>query len=74
MQQTGSFINEKSKTQLGRTDFCRTGYHILYLDMAPTMDHGEHTNHEPTVHSVTLLSLGEMTWRWFTMALVHFFK
>ena len=24
------------------------------------------------VHSNTLLGLGEMTWMWFTMALVHF--
>jgi len=39
--------------------------------MAPTMDHGEHMNHEPTAHSVTLLGIGEMTWMWFTMALVH---
>jgi hypothetical protein len=44
--------------------------------MAPTMDHvghGEHMSHETTAHSVKLLGIGEMTWMWFTMALVHFF-
>ena len=56
--------------------FAALGIIFLYLDMAPTMDHvdhGKHMSHEPTVHSVKLLGIGEMTWMWFTMALVHFF-
>jgi len=27
---------------------------------------------EHAMHSTTLLGFGEMTWMWFTMALVHF--
>ena len=56
--------------------FAALGIIFLYLDMAPTMDHGDlgkHMGHEPTAHSVKLLGIGEMTWMWFTMALVHFF-
>jgi hypothetical protein len=56
--------------------FAALGIIFLYLDMAPTMDHvghGEHMSHETTAHSVKLLGIGEMTWMWFTMALVHFF-
>jgi hypothetical protein len=44
--------------------------------MAPTMDdvgHVKHMSNETTAHSVKLLGIGEMTWMWFTMALVHFF-
>jgi hypothetical protein len=37
------------------------------------LGHGEHMSHETTAHSVKLLGIGEMTWMWFTMALVHFF-
>jgi hypothetical protein len=56
--------------------FAALGIIFLYLDMAPIMDyvgHGEHMSHETTAHSVKLLGIGEMTWMWFTMALVHFF-
>ena len=53
--------------------FAALGIIFLYLDIAPNMDHGEHMGHEPTAHSVTLLGIGEMTWMWFTMALVHLF-
>ena len=56
--------------------FAALGSLFLNLDMAPTMDHvdhGKHMSHEPTAHSVKLLGIGEMTWMWFTMALVHFF-
>ena len=55
--------------------FAALGIIFLYLDMAPTMDHmnnGDHMKHEPTAHSVTLLGIGEMTWMWFTMAVIHF--
>ena len=37
------------------------------------MDHGMQMDHDPTGHDVKLLGIGEMTWMWFTMALVHFF-
>ena len=55
--------------------FAALGIIFLYLDMAPTMDHvghGEHMSHETTAHSVKLLGIGEMTWMWFTMAVIHF--
>ena len=67
---------KKVRRNLAGLIFVALGIIFLYLDMAPTMDHmnhGEHMNHEPTAHSVTLLGIGEMTWMWFTMALVHFF-
>ena len=67
---------KKIRRNLAGLIFAALGIIFLYLDMAPTMDHmnhGEHMNHEPTAHSVTLLGIGEMTWMWFTMALVHFF-
>ena len=66
---------KKIRRNLAGLIFAVLGIIFLYLDMAPTMDHmnhGEHMNHEPTAHSVTLLGIGEMTWMWFTMALVHF--
>ena len=56
--------------------FAALGTIFLYLDMAPTMDdvsYVKHMSHETTAHTVKLLGIGEMTWMWFTMALVHFF-
>ena len=56
--------------------FGALGIIFLYLDVAPTVDHlghGKHMSHETTAHSVKLLGIGEMTWMWFAMALVHFF-
>ena len=67
---------KKIRRNLAGLIFAALGIIFLYLDMAPTMDHmnhDEHVKHEPTAHSVTLLGIGEMTWMWFTMALVHFF-
>ena len=55
--------------------FAALGIIFLYLDMAPTMDdvgHVKHMSHETTAHSVKLLGIGEMTWMWFTMAVIHF--
>jgi len=66
----------KIRRNLAGLIFTALGIIFLYLDMAPTMDHlghGEHMSHETTAHSVKLLGFGEMTWMWFTMALVHFF-
>ena len=56
--------------------FAVLGIMFLYLNMEPTLDHvghGKHMGHEPTAHNVKLLGIGEMTWMWFSMALVHFF-
>ena len=64
---------KKIRRNLAGLIFATLGIIFLYLDLAPNMDHDEHMNHEPTAHSVTLLGIGEMTWMWFTMALVHFF-
>ncbi|MDC1382167.1 hypothetical protein N8500_01655 [Candidatus Puniceispirillum sp.] len=55
---------KKVRRNLAGLIFVALGIIFLYLDMAPTMDHmnhGEHMNHEPTAHSVTLLGIGEMT-------------
>jgi hypothetical protein len=67
---------KKVRRNLAGLIFAALGIIFLYQDMAPTMDHmnpSGHMNHEPTDHSVTLLGVGEMTWMWFTMAIVHFF-
>ena len=67
---------KKVRRNLAGLIFVALGIIFLYLDMSPNMDpmnHGEHVNHRLTAHSVTLLGIGEMTWMWFTMALVHFF-
>ena len=56
--------------------FAALGIIFLYLDITATVDHmghGKHMSHETAAHSVKLLGIGEMTWMWFTMALVHFF-
>ena len=61
---------KKVRHYLAGTIFAALGIIFLYLDVTPTagyMDHG------PTEHDVKLLGIGEMTWMWFTMALVHFF-
>ena len=67
---------EKIRRNMAGLIFAALGIIFLYLDMAPIMDHvdhGKHISHETTAHSVKLLGIGEMTWMWFTMALVHFF-
>ena len=59
--------------------FAGLGIVFLYLDMQPAMEHMAHSGHaghdmkESTTHGTTLLGIGEMTWMWFTKALVHFF-
>ena len=50
--------------------FAVLGVIFLYLDVTPPVDH---MDHNPTGNDVKLLGIGEMTWMWFTMALVHFF-
>jgi hypothetical protein len=49
--------------------FAGLGVYFLYLDMMPMM----HMDHDMTAHGNTLFGIGEMTWMWFTMAIVHFF-
>ncbi len=55
--------------------FLILGIYFCFLDMMPmSMGAGaamDHTMH--FAHSNTLLGIGEMTWMWFTMAIVHFF-
>ena len=67
---------KKVRHYLAGSIFAALGLIFLYLDMAPAMDHmdhGKHMNDDVAGHDVTLLGIGEMTWMWFTMALVHFF-
>ena len=67
---------KKVRHSLAGLIFAALGIIFLYLDMAPTLDHlnqAQDMNHELTPHSVKLLGIGEMTWMWFTMALVHLF-
>ena len=67
---------KKVRHYLAGSIFAALGIIFFYLDANPSvdqMDHGMQMTHAPTGHDVKLLGLGEMTWMWFTMALVHFF-
>ena len=67
---------KKARRHLAGLIFAVLGLIFFYLDMAPAMDHASHSKnigHGPTNHGTTLLGIGEMTWMWFSMALVHFF-
>ena len=61
---------KKIRHYLAGSIFAVLGAIFLYLDVTPPLDH---MDHNPTGHDVKLLGFGEMTWMWFTMALVHFF-
>ena len=61
---------KKIRHYLAGSIFAVLGAIFLYLDVTPLVDH---MDHNPTGHDVKLLGIGEMTWMWFTMALVHFF-
>ena len=61
---------KKIRHYLAGSIFAVRGAIFLYLDVTPPVDH---MDHNPTGHDVKLLGIGEMTWMWFTMALVHFF-
>ena len=53
--------------------FLLLGIYFLYQDMMPmAMGAGAAMQHHQPMHSNTLLGIGEMTWMWFTMAIVHF--
>ena len=67
---------KKVRHYLAGSIFAALGVIFLYLDVNPAMDHMDHgtqMDHDLTGHDVKLLGIGEMTWMWFTMALVHFF-
>ena len=67
---------KKVRHYLAGSIFATLGVIFLYLDVAPAVDHmghGMQMNQNPTGHDVKLLGIGEMTWMWFTMAMVHFF-
>ena len=67
---------KKVRRYLAGSIFAALGIIFLYLDVAPTMDHmdyGMQMDHNPSRHDIELLGVGEMTWMWFTMALVHLF-
>ena len=67
---------KKVRHYLAGSIFSLLGVIFLYLDVTPTVDRMDHRmpmQHEATGHDVKLLGVGEMTWMWFTMALVHFF-
>ena len=61
---------KKIRHYLAGSIFALLGVIFLYLAVTPPVDH---MDHYPTGHDVKLLGIGEMTWMWFTMALVHFF-
>ena len=66
------------KHNLAGLIFLVLGCIFLYLDMMPAMEHHGHHGHmehgmKETSHGATLLGIGEMTWMWFSMAIVHFF-
>ena len=67
---------KKVRRYLAGSIFAALGIIFFYLDVTPTMDltdDGIQMDHNPTTHGVKLLGIGEMTWMWFTMAMVHFF-
>ena len=55
--------------------FLILGMYFLFLDMMPmSMGAGAAMDHTMNfAHNNTLFGIGEMTWMWFTMAIVHFF-
>ena len=61
---------KKVRHYLAGSIFAVLGIIFLYLDVTSTVDH---MDHDITGHNNKLLGIGEMTWMWFTMALVHFF-
>ena len=75
-KELGVLHMKKVRHYLAGSIFAALGIIFLYLDMAPTLEHTDHgmqMNHNPTAHDLKFLGIGEMTWMWFTMALVHFF-
>ena len=74
--QRGVLKLKKVRHYLAGSIFAALGIIFLYLDVTPPVDHMDHSmqmDQNPTGHDVKFLGIGEMTWMWFTMALVHFF-
>ena len=75
-KESGVLNMKKVRHYLAGSIFAALGIIFLYLDMPTTTDHinhSAHISHDIARHDVTLLGIGEMTWMWFTMALVHCF-
>ena len=75
-KELGVLQMKKVRHYLAGSIFAALGIIFLYLDVTPSLDHTDHgmqMDHNPTAHDVKLLGIGEMTWMWFTMALVHLF-
>ena len=75
-KESGVLKMKKVRHYLAGSIFAALGIIFLYLDVPPASNHVSHgmqMDHNPTGHDVKLLGIGEMTWMWFTMALVHFF-
>ena len=75
-KELGVLKMKKVRHYLAGSIFAALGIIFLYLDVTPRvdqMDHGMQMDHNPSRHDIELLGIGEMTWMWFTMALVHFF-
>ena len=70
IRRTRGIEMKKIRHYLAGSIFAVLGVIFLYLDVTPPVDQ---IDHNPTVNDVKLLGIGEMTWMWFTMALVHFF-
>jgi hypothetical protein len=65
---------ETMRHRIAGVIFLALGTYFFMQDMLPdSMGAGAAMTTHHGVHSNTLLGLGEMTWMWFTMALVHFF-
>ena len=67
---------KKVRHYLAGSIFAALGIIFLYLKVtAPVdlLDHGMQMGYNSAGHDVKVLGVGEMTWMWFTMALVHFF-
>lgn len=64
---------ETMRHRIAGVIFLALGVYFFMQDMLPhSMGAGAAMEMNNSTHSNTLLGLGEMTWMWFTMALVHF--
>ena len=76
-KELGVLKMKKVRHYLAGSIFAALGIIFLYLDVTTdywiTWVMACKWSHDPTGHDVKLLGIGEMTWMWFTMALVHFF-
>ena len=61
-------MTKRIKHNLAGLIFALLGVYFLVTGDMGHMGHDMHMD-----HSTKLFGLGEMTWMWFTMAIVHFF-